>query len=64
MPAISAKSIWEIPKTPRRSLTTSLSSIKVYYNQLLVAKINKIFINSKKSLINYTFYLKNIAFFV
>ena len=55
MPAISAKSIWEIPKTPRRSFTTSLRFIKVYYNQLLAAKINKIFVNSKKSLINHTF---------
>ena len=55
MPAISAKSIWEIPKRPRRSLTTSLRSIKVHYNQLSAAKISKIFINSKKSLIKYTF---------
>ena len=53
MPAISAKSIWEIPKTPRRSLTTSLRFIKVYYNQLFAAKISKIFRNSKKSLINF-----------
>ena len=55
MPAISAKSIWEIPKTLRRSLITSLRFIKVCYNQLLVAKININFQISKKSLIKYTF---------
>ena len=43
MPAISAKSNWEIPKTFRRSLITSLRFIKVYYNQLSVAKINIFF---------------------
>ena len=64
MPAISAKSIWEIPKTPRRSLTTSLRFIKVYYNQLLAAKIKKIFIKSKKSLINHTFCCLFTCFFL
>ena len=39
----------------RRSLTTSLRFIKVYYNQLLVAKIIIFFHFSKKSLIKYTF---------
>ena len=62
MPAISAKSIWEIPKTPRRSLTTSLRFIKVYYNQLFAAKINNICQISKKSLIKHTFGLKIIEF--
>ena len=56
MPAISAKSNWDMPKTPRRSLITSLRSIKVYYNQLLAAKINIFFHFTKKSLIKYTFY--------
>jgi len=61
MPAISAKSNWDIPKTPRRSLTTSLRFIKVYYNQLLAAKINIFFYSAKKSLINYTFYVTIVS---